>query len=120
MKSMFATAFVLSLGLTGFGAGQALAQSGHGAHHGHAAASAAPTSEGGFSEGTVRRVNVDAGTVTIAHGPLANLDMPPMTMPFKVAGSASLDGLAAGDKIRFVADMDGDDFIVTTIEKKSD
>ena len=70
-----------------------------------------------LSEGTVRRVNAEAGSVTIAHGPLANLDMPPMTMSFQLRGNASLDGLAPGDRIRFAADQDGDAFIVMDGQK---
>lgn len=120
MKSTFPAAAILSLGLAGFAASQALAQSSHVHHGNHAAASAGLASADGFSEGTVRRVNMAAGTVTIAHGPLANLDMPPMTMPFKAVGEASLEGITAGDKVRFVADKDGNDFIVTAIEKAGD
>lgn len=110
-------------GLVGLSAGQVMAQAGHAGHHrGHAPAAAstgaADDAAAGLSEGTVRRVNAGAGTVTIAHGPLANLDMPPMTMTFKLSGEASLDGLTNGDKIRFAADKDGDEFIVTAIEKQ--
>ncbi len=110
-------------GLLGLSAGQVMAQAGHAGHHrGHApaaaSAGAADAAATGMSEGTVRRVNAGAGTLTIAHGPLANLDMPPMTMTFRVSGEASLEGLSNGDKIRFAADKDGDEFIVTAIEKQ--
>ncbi len=109
--------------LASLGAAPALAQSGHAGHdshhHGHAPArtTADTDTAAPLSEGTVRRVNAEAGSVTIAHGPLANLDMPPMTMSFQLRGNASLDGLAPGDRIRFAADQDGDAFIVTEIEK---
>ena len=111
--------------LASLGAAPALAQSGHAGHdshhHGHAPAQATAGTDTNpaapLSEGTVRRVNAEAGSVTIAHGPLANLDMPPMTMSFQLRGNASLDGLAPGDRIRFAADQDGDAFIVTEIEK---
>ncbi len=117
--------FVASIALAGalgLSAGQVLAQAGHAGHHrGHAPAAAnSEAAANGLSEGTVRRINADAGTVTIAHGPLANLDMPPMTMTFRLSGEASLDGLANGDKIRFAADKDGDEFVVTEIEKQGD
>lgn len=107
--------------LASLGAAPALAQSGHAGHdshhHGHAPARTTADTAAPLSEGTVRRVNAEAGSVTIAHGPLANLDMPPMTMSFRLRGNASLDGLAPGDRIRFAADQDGDAFIVTEIEK---
>ncbi|MGL1834344.1 copper-binding protein [Rhodocyclaceae bacterium SMB388] len=124
----FVVASIALAGLVGLSAGQVMAQAGHaGSHGGHGAAAAsagatesAEAAATGLSEGTVRRVNAGAGTVTIAHGPLVNLDMPPMTMTFRVSGDASLDGLTNGDKIRFAADKDGDEFIVTAIEKRGD
>ena len=61
-----------------------------------------------FAPGEVRKVDKDAGKITIKHGPLQNLDMPAMTMVFKVKDSAILDQLKSGDKINFVADkVDG-------------
>lgn len=118
-------ASIALVGLFGLSAGQVLAQAGHAGHAGHhrGSAPAAVSSEAaasGLSEGTVRRVNAGAGTVTIAHGPLVNLDMPPMTMTFRISGEASLDGLANGDKVHFAADKDGDEFVVTAIEKQGD
>lgn len=103
------------------GTGAAFAQAGHHGHGAHGArhAPAAVAADGAaatFSEGTVRRVDAAAGKVTIAHGPLDNLGMPPMTMVFEVSGKASLDGIAAGDRIRFIAEQAGDAFIVTALE----
>lgn len=122
MKTFSTVAVFAALVFTGLAASHVFAQAGHAGHHrGHAPSAAeveAPAS--GLSEGTVRRVNADAGTVTIAHGPLGNLDMPSMTMSFRVSGEASLDGLANGDKVRFAADKDGEEFIVTEIEKVVD
>lgn len=125
MKNLFTAAVVASVGffgVVGLGAGHAMAQTGHAGHHaGHAAPAASSDAAAmGMSEGTVRRVDAESGKVTIAHGPLANLDMPPMTMTFRVTGDTSLDGLARGDKVRFAAEMDGDDFVVTAIEKQGE
>jgi Cu/Ag efflux protein CusF len=55
-------------------------------------------------DGEVRRVDKAAKKITIRHGALANLDMPPMTMVFQVKDPAMLDQVKAGDKVRFVAD----------------
>lgn len=78
--------------------------SGHGPASGHMMDSA----QAPMAEGTVRKVVKDTGKVTIAHGPLENLGMPPMTMVFRVKEAAWLDQLKPGDKIRFVADrVDG-------------
>ncbi|MFN3988045.1 MAG: copper-binding protein [Rhodocyclaceae bacterium] len=122
MKILPVASLSVTLVLSAFGTSHVFAQAGHAGHHRGDASAAAPADAAApdLAEGTVRRVNAGAGTVTIAHGPLARLDMPPMTMSFRVSGEASLEGLSVGDKIRFVADKDGDEFIVTAIEKVGD
>ena len=82
------------------------AQGGHDAHHPGAA----------LSDGEVRKVDKDAKKITIKHGPLANLDMPPMTMVFQVKDPAMLDKVKAGDKVKFQAEKVGGAFTVTQIE----
>lgn len=69
-----------------------------------------------MSAGEVRRVDKDAGKLTIKHGPLANLNMPAMTMVFRVKDPAMLDQVKAGDKIRFVADNVNGALTVTKID----
>lgn len=69
-----------------------------------------------LSDGEVRKVDKDAKKITIKHGPLANLDMPPMTMVFQVKEPAMLDQVKAGDKIKFQAEKVGGAFTVTKIE----
>jgi Cu/Ag efflux protein CusF len=54
--------------------------------------------------GTVEKVDVGAGKVTIDHGPIPNLDMDAMTMVFRVQDPALLQGVKAGDKVQFQAD----------------
>lgn len=81
------------------------------AHH-----AGAPTASAALSEGMVKKVDKAAGKLTIAHGPLANLDMPPMTMVFKAGDPAMLDKVKAGDKIRFAAERSGGVFTVKTLE----
>lgn len=73
----------------------------HDSHHPDPKAPAATTP---MSDGEVRKVDKSAGKVTIKHGPLQNLDMPAMTMVFRVKDPAMLDQVKEGDKIRFVAD----------------
>jgi len=67
-------------------------------------------------DGEVRKVDVPAGKLTIRHGPLTELEMPAMTMVFRVADPKMLDEVKTGDKIRFVATRDGGVFTVTRIE----
>jgi Cu(I)/Ag(I) efflux system periplasmic protein CusF len=57
-----------------------------------------------MSSGEVKKVDKEAGKITIKHGPLQNLGMPAMTMVFRVADPAMLDQAKAGDKIDFVAE----------------
>ncbi|MFC7299654.1 copper-binding protein [Herminiimonas aquatilis] len=65
-----------------------------------------------LSDGEVRRINKEGGKVTIKHGPLDNLDMPGMTMIFRVQDPAMLDQIREGDKIKFVADKVDGVFVV--------
>ena len=56
-----------------------------------------------MAEGEIRRIDKDAGKVTIKHGPIKTdtLDMDPMTMVFQVKDKAVLETVKAGDKVKF-------------------
>ncbi len=69
-----------------------------------------------LSDGEVKKVDKDAGKITIKHGPLANLDMPPMTMVFRVQDKSHLDQVKPGDKIKFKADKINGAYTVVRIE----
>ena len=69
-----------------------------------------------LSDGEVRKVDKETGKVTIKHGPLVNLDMPAMTMVFRVKDPAMLDQLKAGDKINFEAAKVGGAYTVMKFE----
>ena len=81
-----------------------------------ALANAAQHGAAEMSEGEVRKVDKDAKKITIKHGPLANLDMPAMTMVFQVSDPALLDKVKPGDKVRFQAEKIGGRYAVTRIE----
>jgi Cu/Ag efflux protein CusF len=70
-----------------------------------------------MTEGELRKIDTAGQRVTLRHGPIDNLKMPPMTMVFRVQDAADLEGLAAGDKVRFRADKEGSHYIVTELEK---
>ena len=55
------------------------------------------------SKGEVKKIDLDAGKLTIKHGELKNINMPAMTMVFDVLDKAALAKLKTGDKITFVA-----------------
>jgi Cu/Ag efflux protein CusF len=69
-----------------------------------------------LSQGEVRKIDKAKASITLQHGPLDNLDMPGMTMSFKVADRALLDTLRTGDKIRFRAERVDGQFVVTRVE----
>ncbi len=92
---------------------QTAAPSGHDAHHPTAQAAAAAAD---FAEGEVRKVDKAAGKVTLRHGEIKNLDMPPMTMVFTAATPGMLDPLKVGDKVRFRAANQGGTYTVTEIQ----
>jgi Cu(I)/Ag(I) efflux system protein CusF len=79
-------------------------------------ASAESTSTAVFTDGEVRKVDKDAQKVTIKHGEIKNLDMPPMTMVFAVKDDAVLDRVKAGDKVQFRAIDEGGKLTVVEIQ----
>lgn len=83
----------------------------------HADPAAPPAAESAaMSEGVVRKVDAANGKITLKHGPLANLDMPAMTMVFRVQSPALLGTLKAGDRVSFRAELIGGVYTVTAIE----
>ncbi len=68
-------------------------------------------------DGEVRKIEKPQGKITLRHGELKALDMPPMTMVFRVSNPALLDNLAVGDKVKFDAAKVGGNYTVTTISK---
>ena len=70
-----------------------------------------------LSEGEIRKISKETGKLTIKHGEIKNLDMPPMTMVFTAQDPAMLDTVAVGDKVRFmVVDQDGK-MMVTELQR---
>ena len=70
-----------------------------------------------LTAGEVRKVNKENGTVTLRHERIVNLNMPPMTMVFRVQDAAQLAPLKAGDKVRFRAEQVKGAYYATRIEK---
>ena len=71
-----------------------------------------------LADGEIRKVDREAKKLTIRHGPLTNLDMPAMTMVFQVKDVSMLDKVKQGDKVDFIAEKTGSQFIVTHIESR--
>jgi Cu(I)/Ag(I) efflux system protein CusF len=82
----------------------------------HVAQSSAAAAASDLVEGEVRKVDKEAGKITLKHAELKSLDMPPMTMVFQVQDKALLDKVKTGDKVRFAAAKIGGQLTVTAIE----
>jgi Cu(I)/Ag(I) efflux system protein CusF len=72
--------------------------------------------QGSMTDGEVRKVDVAAGKLTLQHGEIKSLDMPPMTMVYRVKDTAMLTRLKAGDKVRFSAAKVDGQYTVMSIE----
>jgi len=80
--------------------------------HGKSSMSGAAT----MTDGEVRRVDAAAGKVTIKHGEIKHMDMPPMSMVFNVKDKAMLDKVQVGEKIQFIVIQDAGKMVVTDIK----
>jgi Cu/Ag efflux protein CusF len=93
-----------------------LAHDAHSAHgHGGHGSMTMPA-ESGLVDGVVRKIDKAGGKVTVAHGPLSNLNMPAMTMVFRVRDAAWLDQMRVDGRIRFVADSLGGTLTIVRFE----
>lgn len=55
----------------------------------------------------IRKIDAQAGKVTLKHGPIENLSMPGMTMAFPVKDRASLQSFKEGDTVWAVFEQVG-------------
>ena len=79
---------------------------------------AAAFAQAALTEAEVRKVDQANGKITLRHGEIKNLDMPPMTMVFGVKDKALLAGVKSGDKVKFAADKDAQgNIVVTSLQK---
>jgi Cu(I)/Ag(I) efflux system periplasmic protein CusF len=69
----------------------------------------------GAALGEIRKVDKESKKLTIKHGEIKSLDMPPMTMVFQVKEASMLDTVKPGDKIQFRAVKEGGNYVVTDI-----
>lgn len=70
-------------------------------------------------EGEVRKVDKATGKISIRHGEIKNLDMPPMSMVFQVKDPGFLDKVKAGEKVRFTVDQINGNYTVMSIEVRN-
>lgn len=111
----------LLLGLT---TAQAQAQTqDHASHHApaatatHPAPAAAP--DPALTEGVITRVDARNGKLTIRHGAITYLDMPPMTMVFGLQDAQQAAQFKPGDTVRFHVEDQAGTLVITRIQPAS-
>lgn len=64
----------------------------------------------------VKKIDKATQRITLKHETIQSLDMPPMTMVFKVQDPALLDKAKAGDKVKVHIERREASLVVTTLE----
>ena len=70
-----------------------------------------------MTHGVVKNINQELGKITLKHGEIVNLEMPPMTMVLNVKDLTMLDGLNVGDHVMFQAVSIDGEFVITMMHK---
>lgn len=74
-------------------------------------------STGHKADGSIDTIDPKTGTVSISHGPVASLKWPPMTMEFKLANDALLQGLKPGAAVAFeFVERQPGEWVITAIK----
>lgn len=72
----------------------------------------------GLTDGEVRKIDKEAGKLTLRHGEIKHLDMPPMTMVFVARDKSLLDKVKVGDQVRFMAVHENGQLMVTDLQPR--
>ncbi len=86
-------------------------------HAGHHAPGSSAMNEA-WIHGEVRRIDADAGKLTLRHEAIPQFEMGAMTMAFRVARPTLLEGIAVGDKVRFRLEKVGQRLTVVGLQKQ--
>ncbi len=73
--------------------------------------------QGATTAGEVTKLDKAGGRITLKHSEIKSLDMPAMTMAYRVRDARLLDSVAVGDRVRFVAERVDGQYTVTSISK---
>ena len=97
----------------------------HDSHHASKPAVTAPPAQAmpaeaaaadDLSTGEITRWDPRTLKLSLRHGEIKNLGMPPMSMVFRVPDAAVVGSLQAGDKVRFRAEQVNGAYTVTRVE----
>lgn len=72
-----------------------------------------------WAQGQVRRIDQTTQKITIKHGEIKSIDMPPMSMVFTLKDPSLLEGINSNDLIEFQATEEGGKYTVTAIRKRA-
>lgn len=70
----------------------------------------------GMTDGEVRKIDKDAGKITIKHGEIKHMEMPGMTMVFSVKDRTVLEKIEVGQKVQFMVVQENGKMMVTDIQ----
>jgi|SRR5690606_22644716 len=70
----------------------------------------------GSGSGEIRRIDAQAGKITIKHGAISELDLPAITLVYLI-DTTLLEGFQPGDRIKFTAKRENGQYVVTRISK---
>ena len=70
----------------------------------------------GSGSGEIRRIDAEAGKVTIKHGAIAELELPAITLVYLI-DTTLLEGFQPGDRVKFTAKRQNGQYVVTKISK---
>jgi Cu/Ag efflux protein CusF len=65
----------------------------------------------------VRRIDKEGARLTLKHAEIKSMDMPAMTMVFRVRDKAMLEGLSVGDRVRVQAVREAGQFVVVELRR---
>ena len=95
----------------------------HASHHAPAAAVSSPAPaaapDPALTEGVITRVDTRSGKLTIRHGAITHLDMPPMTMVFGLQDAQQAAQFKPGDPVRFRVEDQAGALVITHIQPAS-
>ncbi|ANY62094.1 copper-binding protein [Comamonas aquatica] len=95
----------------------------HASHHAPAAAVSSPAPaaapDPALTEGVITRVDTRSGKLTIRHGAITHLDMPPMTMVFGLQDAQQAAQFKPGDPVRFRVEDQAGTLVITRIQPAS-
>jgi Cu(I)/Ag(I) efflux system protein CusF len=78
----------------------------------------AASSKSALTDAEIRKVDPASGMVTLKHGALENVGMPPMTMAFKARDAAMLRQAHEGDKVKVRVENVGGTMTIVTMQKQ--